>query len=511
MSDDDDLGTTYDLDAWAPPAPSAGLADAVIARLRQPPAVVAIEPETSAAAPKAARRLIAGGIAGALAAAVIAVVVVGAQRREAAPSSGAVIADRARSLAFGDSRVQLDPGAELTWERDGSRVRAVLRQGAATFSVADDDTFVIDGASLASVEATGASLRMEANMNPSDARVIGTSTVTAAAVALLTIVVYEGHVAATHGGQSVNIQAGGTLDVRAPGPPAPVAVGAGPDYPAMLAEKDREIEALRKALDGQQSVATGDGQNRAAPKQPPPPRSCDFDVLAAKGDDHAAAGRWAAALSTWEQALACKPDLLVLRKAAMAACNSKNAAKANVYLPRLDKTSATGVLQICIRNGTPIKVASPDCVTSMRDIGDKALQDGRDADALRSYEAALACGGGTEVEKLAMMSACRAQDVERARRHAARLSDADRNRIAQICLRNGIDVSDVRATGALRVQSMPPARVFVDGKDTGKTTPMAMTIAAGKHKITFQVGDSKYTFSVVVEPGQTTSLVKSLE
>ena len=178
MTDDDDLGTTYDLDAWAAPAPSAGLADRVVAQLRRPPAVVAIEPEPTSS-PR--RWWVIGGITGVLAAAVIAVIVVGGMKRAPGADSGAVIADRARSVELGDSHVQLDPGAELTWERDGTRVRAVLRKGAATFTVAGDDTFVIDGASLASVEATGASLRMEAKMNLSDARVIGASAVTAAA------------------------------------------------------------------------------------------------------------------------------------------------------------------------------------------------------------------------------------------------------------------------------------------------------------------------------------------
>jgi len=516
MSDDDDLRTTYDLEAWAPPAPSGSLADAVIARLRQPPAVVAIEPED---APTRRRRWhLAGGLAGALAAAVVAVVVVGSLKRAPGVGSGTIIADTARSVELGESRVQLDPGAELAWERAGDRVRAVLRRGSATFSVAGEDTFEIDGAALASVTASGASLRMEAKMNLSDARVIGASAVTAAAVAMLTIVVYEGSARATHGGQTVTIEAGGTLDVRAPGPPRPpspteVAVGAGLDVQAQLDEKDREIERLRKALSDTERLAAGDAsQSRPAQKQPrPPPPVCDVEALAEKGDDMAANGMWAAALASWEAAMRCKPSAMLVKKAAIAACNSRNAAKANAYIPKLDKTSATSVLQICIRNGTPIKVAASNCDAAAAEAeGEIALKDGQDALALGKFELALSCGAGATAERLAAMAACRIGDAARARRHVARLSPQASTGITQICIRNGIDLSDVKATGELRVTSKPPARVFVDGKEYGQT-PMSMQIVPGKHKVTFQVGDAKYTFPVVIEAGKTVSMVKSLE
>ena len=40
--DDDNVLADYDLSAWEAPPPSAGLADAVIARAKQPPAVAAV-------------------------------------------------------------------------------------------------------------------------------------------------------------------------------------------------------------------------------------------------------------------------------------------------------------------------------------------------------------------------------------------------------------------------------------------------------------------------------------
>lgn len=533
MTDDEDLGKTYDLDAWAAPAPSSSLADGVIARLRQPPAVVAIEPEAGrrsrrwwfarpgapgrAASPKATRRWIAAALAGTLAVAATIALVAGGMTRAPDSGGGAVIADKARSVELGDSHVQLDPGAELTWERAGHRVRAVLRKGAATFSIAGDDTFLIDGASLASVEATGASLRMEANMTASDPRVIGASAVTAAMVAVLTIVVYEGHVKASHEGTTQTVEVGGTLEVRAPVPAPPVAVGAGPDYKAMLDAQDREIERLKAELEEARRLATGDAtQSRPAQKKPssPPPVACDAGALTTRADDMAASGMWAAALASYEASMKCKPDAMLIKKAAIAACNSKNAAKAKLYFARLPAPVSTGLVQICVRNGIDVGDATCDA-TAEKEKGEDALGAGMDAKALTHFDRALDCGAGADVEKLATLAACRAKNAESARRHWARLSDQSKQQLVQPCVRNGIDLEDAPAvtagTGTLALASKPSARVFLDGKDTGKTTPLQITASPGRHKVTFMIDGSKYTFSVQVEAGQTTRLVKSFE
>src|SRR5205085_8659243 len=95
-------------------------------------------------------------------------------------------------------------------------------RGAATWRVDAGDTMVIDaGAMGASVEASGASLRLEVAMRitPSDGRVVAASTITAAAVALVTVAVYQGHIKVTSGGQTVNVGAGGAVEIK-PGEPA---------------------------------------------------------------------------------------------------------------------------------------------------------------------------------------------------------------------------------------------------------------------------------------------------
>jgi hypothetical protein len=72
--------------------------------------------------------------------------------------------------------------------------------------------------------------------------------------------------------------------------------------------------------------------------------------------------------------------------------------------------------------------------------------------------------------------------------------------------------------GYLCVYSTPWARVHIDGKDTGRTTPITprsrLTLAAGNHKIMFVVatagGDEKFTFTITIKPGETLKLHKQL-
>jgi hypothetical protein len=64
------------------------------------------------------------------------------------------------------------------------------------------------------------------------------------------------------------------------------------------------------------------------------------------------------------------------------------------------------------------------------------------------------------------------------------------------------------------VSSQPWARVFVDGEDTGRNTPVPpadpLQLDAGKHRITLEVDDKKFTFEVEVKPGEMSKLIKTL-
>lgn len=163
---------------------------------------------------------------------------------------------------------------------------------------------------------------------------------------------------------------------------------------------------------------------------------------------------------------------------------------------------------------TPAPASSCDAtlVGALMRKADDHLQTGMDAAALASYEAVLRCKYDITVVKKAAMSACRSKNAPKAKLLIDQLPAAQSGGIVQICVRNGIDVTAAPpTTGTLKIQSRPAARIFIDGADTGKTTPMVLQLTPGKHKVTFQLNDNKYTFSTGVRAGEVVSLTKDLE
>ena len=63
-------------------------------------------------------------------------------------------------------------------------------------------------------------------------------------------------------------------------------------------------------------------------------------------------------------------------------------------------------------------------------------------------------------------------------------------------------------------QHQPWAKVIIDGKDTGKTTPIAprskIPLKAGKHVVTFVANGKKFNFDVIIKAGEDTRLIKQL-
>ncbi len=539
MRDDDDQLATYDLDAWEVPPPSPGLVDAVIARATQPAGVVPLEEPR----PERRRRgfAIAGGVVAALVAAV-ALVLWGTQR---APTNGTgeVIATRAQRVELGASSVQLDPGAELHWRRDKHRLTASQPRGSASWQVGEDDTLVIDaGAMVASVEAAGASLRVEVTMNVSDGRVIGASALTAAVVAMVTVVVYEGHVKVASGGQTVVVEPGSRYEVRNPAlEPPPVS---GSVIAAQLADKDGKIAELKRQIAELQ-------QTRPAPPTPPtpstpsvpaktieppcdetacilddPPRACcerfkkspkpaaeetatcDAAMLAQKGNAHFDQGQFEAALAAFEASNKCTANPTVQVKAALAACRSKNAARAKVWVGKLPAEKRDAITAVCVREGIDVSCDAD----ALRDKGHDHLQTGMDAAALASFEASMACRPDASLMRLAFMAACRAKNEAKARFYFGKLPPATTTGITQICERNGIVLAEAsRKTkgGLLRITAKPAATVFIDKGKAG-VTPITARVPAGKHTLTFQVGDRVWTYPVTVEDGTSQTITKDL-
>ena len=206
-----------DFSAWEAPPPPDGLADAVIARMAEPEPL----PE-----PTPRRRWVIAASAAAVLAIAGGVWAIVRNREPAPPDRGEVVADKAQHVELGGVSADLDRGADVRWHRTSHGLVVEQRAGAASWHIGRDEHMTI-GAAVASIEATGdaagASLRVEVPMNLSDAKVIGASAVTAATVAMLTVVVYEGHVKVASSGKTVVVQPGTTYTVQ-PAAPQPVTV-----------------------------------------------------------------------------------------------------------------------------------------------------------------------------------------------------------------------------------------------------------------------------------------------
>lgn len=579
--DDDNVLKSYDLEAWEVPAVAEDLADGVIARLAgtEVGAAVPVEPTV----PRR-RALMIGGIAAAVIAGTVGVyaLIHGAHRQ--GPTSGTVVADRAQPLSIEGVKADLDRGADVRWVRDGRKIRVEQHAGTASWRVDKDRTLVIDaGAMGASVEATGASLRVEVQMNAMDAKIIGASAVTAAAVAMVTVVVYEGHVKVSSPGQNTVIVEPGSTWQSAPPVPDPVVAGSVDEdaieihrerwnpftgeyeetgsasdvtvdkscdevscvlsnYDSACCAKFRKTNrsldrvaitdtiatvkpkihacgekfpakgivkiAVKVRLNGTVSQASvkqtpdsrlgdcvaqvlrdarfpetddggsftypfvfdADGGRLGSPVQPPP-GDCDADALKQKGMDQFNLGQHAAALVQFEAALRCKPSSELFRLAVMAACNSKNSAKAKYYFPKLSSIDQQRLQIICIRNAVEYQddsAAKPACdADELKQKGMDSIQLGQHAAGLAQFEASLRCKPDDYVVQLAFMASCNARSSAKAKLYYKEMESTAQERLKIMCERNHVAYED------------GPAGCDADAlKDKG----MAL-VNAGKHEL----------------------------
>lgn len=208
----------FDLSAWDAPPPPLGLADAVIDRMGAGRNVAA--PVEEHVAPRSS--WIIGGVAVAVLAFALGVWSLIRSTDRVAPIAGRIVADRARALSLDTVRADLDVGADVRWRRQRGVLSVEQRAGRIAWRVDAGEKLVIDAGAAASVEATGANLRVEVQMNAMDTKVIGASALTAAAVAVITVVVYEGHVHVTRPGQPAVVVAPGSTYHFEPSQEAPV-------------------------------------------------------------------------------------------------------------------------------------------------------------------------------------------------------------------------------------------------------------------------------------------------
>jgi hypothetical protein len=97
-------------------------------------------------------------------------------------------------------------------------------------------------------------------------------------------------------------------------------------------------------------------------------------------------------------------------------------------------------------------------------------------------------------------------------------SSLEARRMSQILTRQctAADVGSLEwlepGNGALVIHSVPWARVYVDGRDTGRNTPIRdLPVSAGDHEITFVTEDgAEHRTRIHVEPGETVRVVRQL-
>jgi pSer/pThr/pTyr-binding forkhead associated (FHA) protein len=123
--------------------------------------------------------------------------------------------------------------------------------------------------------------------------------------------------------------------------------------------KAKSVKCTEQVASTKPAGGTGGGSgntttnNNGGTTTPPPNPSCDAAALQAKGEDLLQTGMDAAALTQLEAAYRCKPEANLLRLSFLAACRSKNAAKAKLYYGKIPN-APTSITQICVRNGIQI-------------------------------------------------------------------------------------------------------------------------------------------------------------
>lgn len=571
-----------DFSAWEAPSPPEGVADAVVARMAEP------EPRPEPVPPK--RRWVIAASAAAVLAIAGGVWAITRPRGEAAPDHGEVVADKPRHLELGGVSADLDRGADVRWQRTRTALEIEQRAGAASWRVGKEQHVRI-GATVAAIDATGASLRVEVPVNTSDARVIGASAATAAAVAMLSVVVYEGHVKVASSGQTVVVQPGETYAV--PAPQRVATIDAKPTLAVLALENGDRVGAQLTELLRQRAAALGSYRYVITDKQlrdleilhdcGSEAPLCMNEIAKDLGVDTFVYGRLASRQDGYQYDVARFADgRIVADSYSVIARNEALSPVADSIMSTLfdlrpDAPDETVVQQIlaaaaprlrtCLigavtdetitvdinSDGKPMNVRTQArgggedsmCIArvaqtlafpkskhggtftshvmlacdadALTNEGMEAEQAGQYASALASFEAAVQCQPSARLHELAFMAACNAKSFAKAREYWGTLSASSAKRLVQMCVRNGISEQALAlgmtavpvGTGTVRIDSVPPARVLLDGKEFGHT-PLVLNAPPGTYKVTYVVGDDRYTWPVTVKAGETETLSKTL-
>jgi len=198
-----------DLESWEAQEPPRGFADAVVAAARREQAAGSSVPPPRQR-PRAARVL-----AGLLVAAAMAAVIAFGAHRHGASARGDVTADARQEVHVGSRALAvLEKGAHVSWNGD-----AVDQSSGDVFWRVEPGARFVVHTPAADVAVKGTCFRVklvdeEGEMNGRDAR---SGAVGAALAAVAFVGVYEGKVAVSHAGQSVDLVAGESASAGAAG------------------------------------------------------------------------------------------------------------------------------------------------------------------------------------------------------------------------------------------------------------------------------------------------------
>jgi hypothetical protein len=455
-------------------------------------------------------------------------------------------------------------------------------------------------------------------MNMSDARVIGASTITAAAVAMVTVVVYEGHVKVSSAGQTVVVQPGATFTLPPPAPPQqpePPIVGVAPAHGpsiAILGLDSGDPVGRELTADLRDRAKAGTGPFQLAPASEKelvdekllhdcadeapacmaqigddlgadmliygsvvaPRRGYDVtltlldvhrkvvvrsstDLIPTPESSGAALAGWAtklyARLTGTGGGLSADQIDHVMRDHAhdVQACFQQYAVSGTVVIDlSIDETGKVSAaipaetpdaaLGTCIADAVaafsfpaahgrtrakyPFAFAATTCdAKALEEKGINAFGVGKHALALASFEQALACKpGDARLVKLSFMASCELKDLSKARTFWRQLAANEQATLVQICMRSGINPGDLNGDapalegklgddGVANIYCRPEAKLLIDGVDTGQTTPAHLQLRAGKHKVTFVVGQDRFTYPLTIRAGESETISKDLQ
>ncbi len=418
-----------DFSAWEAPPPPEGLADAVVARMAEP------EPLPEPAPPR--RRWVIAASAAAVLAIAGGVWAITRPHGAAPPDHGEVVADKAQHLELGGVSVDLDRGADVRWQRTRTALEIEQRAGAASWRVGKEQHVRI-GATVAAIDATGASLRVEVPMNPSDARLIGASAATAAAVAMMTVVVYEGHVKVASSGHTVVVQPGTTYTVPAPAPVVGAAtVDAKPRLAVLELESGDRIGEELSRLVRDRAATLPDYRDVDTDK-----RLADLELLydctneaptcmAAIGKDLGVDSFVYGHIESRRDGY--EVDVKRFADGRVVAESYKVIPPSEALAPLADSIVATLFGDVAAAKKPPRCDAG-----ALIAEGNTQMSTGKHLAVLAKYEAALACKPEERTERLAFMAACNARSVTKAREHWRKLDANSQTQVLQICVRNSI-------------------------------------------------------------------------